>query len=81
MEEIVRTALRASGKRRFLLHQPKWLMKTVARVVQHAPGRPLTPGAIDFITMDGVVDTTPVREAFALPLTPLAEGLGTYLKP
>ncbi|MCK9518811.1 MAG: NAD(P)H-binding protein [Dehalococcoidia bacterium] len=79
MDEIIRTALRVAGKRRFLLHQPTWLMKAVASVAQHLPGRPLTPGAIDFITMDPTSDTTELREVFGLPLTPLAAGLATYL--
>ncbi|MEO9254030.1 MAG: NAD(P)H-binding protein, partial [Tepidiformaceae bacterium] len=79
MDEIIRTALRVSGKKRPLLHQPKWLMKFVASIIQHAPGRPLTPDAIDFITMDGDADTGVLREAFGLPLTPLAQGLATYL--
>ena len=80
MDEIVRAALKASGKRRFLLHQPKPLMKFVASIIQHAPGRPLTPDAIEFITMDGVVDVAPLREAFGLPLTPIEDALATYLK-
>lgn len=79
MDEVVRTALRAAGKRRFLLHQPSGLMKAAASVVQHLPGRPLTPGAIDFITMDGVADNTAAITAFGLPLTRLEDGLRTYL--
>ncbi len=79
MDEIVRTALRVSGKRRFLLHQPASFMKLIASLIQHAPGRPLTPGAIDFITMDGIADTTALVETFGLPLTPLEQGLSTYL--
>ena len=79
MDEVVRTALRVQGKKRFLLHQPSWFMKLVASVVQFAPGRPLTPDAIDFITQDGIADTEPLRETFGLPLTPLAEGTATYL--
>ncbi len=51
-----------------------------AGIVQFAPGRPLTPDAIDFITMDGVVDNTELQKAFGLPLTPLADGVATYLK-
>ncbi len=81
MDDVIRTALRVAGKRRFLLHQPAWLIKGVASIAQHLPGRPLTPDAIDFILMDGVCDTTAVREAFGLPLTPLAEALATYLSP
>lgn len=80
MDEVIKTALRVAGKRRFLLHSPKPLMKLVASVAQYAPGRPLTPGAIDFITMDGIADTTALGEVFGLKLTPLEEGLATYLK-
>jgi NADH dehydrogenase len=79
MDEIVRGALTAAGKKRFILHQPKFLMKIVASVVQHVPGRPLTPDAIDFITQDGTADVEPLKDAFGLPLTPLEEGLATYL--
>jgi NADH dehydrogenase len=79
MDQVVRAALRAAGKRRFLLHQPVWLMKIVASVIQYAPGRPLTPDAVDFITMDGVADTSELRAAFGLKLTPIDEGLATYL--
>ncbi len=81
MDEVIRTALRVAGKRRFLLHQPAPLMKAAAAVVQHLPGRPLTPDAIDFITQDAVADIGPLREAFGLELTPLERALATYLRP
>lgn len=79
MDEVIRAALKAAGKKRILLHQPKPLMKLVASIAQHAPGRPLTPDAIDFITQDGIADVGPLQEAFALPLTPIDQGLATYL--
>ena len=79
MDEIIRTALDVQGRRRFLLHQPKALMKTVASIVQHLPGRPLTPDAIDFITMDATADNSALTATFGLPLTPLREGLARYL--
>ncbi|MCL6644988.1 MAG: complex I NDUFA9 subunit family protein [Dehalococcoidia bacterium] len=79
MDDVIRTALRVTKRRRFLLHNPKPLMKLVASVAQFAPGRPLTPDAIDFITMDGVADTSSLREVFGLRLTPLEEGLAAYL--
>ncbi len=79
MDEIIRTALDVQGRRRFLLHQPKALMKTVASIVQHLPGRPLTPDAIDFITMDATADNSALMATFGLPLTPLREGLARYL--
>ncbi len=80
MDEVIRTALQVQGKKRFLLHQPSWFMKIVASVVQFAPGRPLTPDAIDFITQDGVADTSELRATFELPLATLADGTATYLK-
>lgn len=79
MDEVVRAALKAAGKKRFLMHQPASLMKMVAGIAQHLPGRLLTPDAVDFITMDGVADTGPLVEAFGLRLTPIADGLATYL--
>jgi NADH dehydrogenase len=80
MDEIIRVTLKVAGKRRFLLHNPKPLMKLVAAVIQFAPGRPLTPAAVDFITMDGVADTSALTETFGLPLTPLEQGISTYLR-
>lgn len=79
MDQIIRTALDVSGRKRLLLHQPKSLMKAVATIAQHLPGRPLTPDAIDFITMDPIADITAVQRVFQLPLTPLRAALGTYL--
>lgn len=79
MDQVIRTALKVRGKKRFLLHNPKPLMKLVASAIQFAPGRPLTPGAIDFITMDGVADNTALTAAFGRTLTALADGLASYL--
>ena len=79
MDEIVKTALRAWGKRRFLFHQPVWLMKIVASVAQYFPGRPLTPDAMDFVTMDGIADNEKARETFGIPLTRLEDALRNYL--
>lgn len=80
MDEVVRTALQTAGKKRFLLHNPSGIMKLVASVIQHAPGRPLTPDAIDFITQDGVADNTALRAEFGLPLTTLKDGTAKYLR-
>ncbi|MBA4179026.1 MAG: hypothetical protein C0506_00400 [Anaerolinea sp.] len=79
MDEVIKTALRALHKRRILLHNPRPVMKLIAGVLQHLPGRPLTPDAVDFITMDGVADTAALREVFGLPLQTLEAGLANYL--
>lgn len=80
MDEIIRTALRVIGKRRLLLHQPAWMMKLVAGVLQFLPGPPLSPAAIDFILMEEPVDTRAAVEAFG-PFERLEDGLRRYLKP
>lgn len=79
MSEVVRTALRVSGRKRLLLPAPAFVMKLVASVVQFAPGKPLTPNAIDFITHDALADPAAIQQALGLRVTPLREGLATYL--
>jgi NADH dehydrogenase len=79
MTEVVRTALQVAGRKRLLLSSPKPLMKLVASVLQFAPGRPLTPAAVDFITGDALGDPAAIQRALGLRLTPLREGLTTYL--
>jgi NADH dehydrogenase len=81
MNEIVRTALEVMGRRRWLLSAPKGLMKALAALLRFLPGPPLTPDAIDFITMDALADSSALVETLGLRLTPLREGLATYLTP
>jgi hypothetical protein len=79
MTEVVRTALEVAGRKRLLLASPKSVMKLVASVIQFAPGRPLTPDAVDFITMDALADLSEIEEALGIKMTPLREALATYL--
>ncbi len=79
MAEVVRTALAAAGKRRLLLPVPKSAMKLAAFVLQFAPGRTLTPDAVEFITGDALADPTKVEQALGVKMTPLREALATYL--
>jgi uncharacterized protein YbjT (DUF2867 family) len=79
MTEVVRTALHVVGRKRLLLSSPKPVMKLVASVLQFAPGRPLTPDAVDFITGDALGDSAAIERALGLRLTPLREGLAKYL--
>jgi len=80
MKEIVRTALHVAGRRRLMLAAPKPLMKLLASLLQFAPGRPLTPDAVEFITMDALADPTEIEAAFDIKMTPLREALATYLE-
>lgn len=79
MKEIVRTALEVAGRKRLLLAAPKPIMKLVASIIQFAPGRPLTPDAVDFITMDALADPSEIEAALGIKMTPLREALATYL--
>jgi len=79
MSDVVKTALQVSGRRRLLLPAPTFVMKALASVIQFAPGRPLTPDAIDFITMDALGDPTDISGKLGLTPTPLREGLAAYL--
>jgi NADH dehydrogenase len=81
MDEIVRAALRASGRRRPILHAPAALMKLAMRPLKLLPAPPMTPDAIDFVVASAPVDTDLLRQRLPRRLTPLAEGLATYLSP
>jgi uncharacterized protein YbjT (DUF2867 family) len=81
MNEVIRTALRVADKRRALLHAPATLMKLVAWPLKFLPRPPLTPDAIDFVNQPATVDVGPLLAALPRRLTPLEEGLRTYLGP
>jgi NADH dehydrogenase len=81
MKEIVRTALEVAGRHRLMLSAPKPLVKLAASLLQFAPGRPLTPDAVEFITMDALADPTRLEHVLGLKMTPLRDGLSTYLAP
>jgi uncharacterized protein YbjT (DUF2867 family) len=79
MDEILRTIMRVLGKQKPLFHQPAWLVKLPAAVLQYLPNAPLSPGAIDFIVMDEPVDPTDAERVFGIRFRGLEEGLRTYL--
>jgi NADH dehydrogenase len=79
MRDVVKTALEVSGRKRLILPAPKFVMKAMASVLQFAPGRPLTPDAVDFITGDAVGDPSEVEAALGVKMTPLRAGLATYM--
>ena len=79
MDEILRTIMRVLGKKKPLLHQPAWLVKIPASVIQYLPNAPLSPGAIDFIVMDEQVDPAEAELVFGVHFRGLEDGLRTYL--
>ncbi len=79
MDDVVGTALQVLGRRRFLLHTPAAVAKLAAAPLRLLPSPPLTPDAVDFITSDALADNTALLEALHPRLTPLRQGLATYL--
>lgn len=81
MRDVIRVALRVAGLRRPLLPAPAALLKLAAWPLQFLPHAPLTPDAVDFVNQPATVDTAPLLARMPRRLTPLAEGLGSYLTP
>ncbi|MGA3058162.1 MAG: complex I NDUFA9 subunit family protein [Candidatus Limnocylindrales bacterium] len=81
MDVVIREALRAQGRRRLILHVPARLMKLLTRPLTLLPSPPMTPDAIDFVVQSAQVDSGPLHERLPRRLTPLAEGLASYLAP
>lgn len=79
MREIVRRATRAAGVARPILPGPTPLLKLAGWPLSFLPTPPLTPAAIDFINQPATVDLAPLLERMPRRLTPLDEGLSTYL--
>jgi uncharacterized protein YbjT (DUF2867 family)/ligand-binding SRPBCC domain-containing protein len=81
MRKIVATALRVAGLRRPIIPGPTPLIKLVAAPLALFPSPLLTPAAVDFINQPAVVDAGPLLARMPRRLTPLDEGLRTYLDP
>jgi NADH dehydrogenase len=81
MREIIATALRVAGLRRPIVPGPTPLIKLVAVPLSWLPTPILTPDAVDFINQPATVDLAPLLERMPRRLTPLEEGLRTYLAP
>ena len=81
MRQIIGRALSAAGIRRPILPGPTPLLKLAAIPLRFLPEPPLTPAAVDFINQPATVDLRPLLERMPRRLTPLDEGLATYLGP
>jgi NADH dehydrogenase len=81
MRQIIGRALGAAGIRRPIVPAPAALLKLAAQALRLIPAPPLTPDAIDFINAPATVDLGPLLARMPRRLTPLEEGLDTYLAP
>jgi hypothetical protein len=80
MNQILGVMMEVRGKRKPLVHFPPALPKLAGFFLQFLPKPPLSPEAVDFATGDALADTSPLLAAYDVRLTPLREGLATYLK-
>lgn len=81
MRRIIGTALRVAGLRRPIIPGPTPLIKLAAVPLSWLPSPLLTPAAVDFINQPATVDLGPLLARMPRRLTPLEEGLATYLAP
>jgi NADH dehydrogenase len=79
MRDVIGRALAVAGLRRPILSGPTPLLKLAAWPLSLFPTPPLTPAAIDFINQPATVDLGPLQARLPRRLTPLEEGLATYL--
>lgn len=83
LNEFLQAALAAMGRRRPILHVPIPIGKIQGALMQHLPGRPLTPDAVDFVAQGGAVteaERALLAERFPeFRATHVREGLGSYL--
>ena len=76
--QIVREMLTVMGRRRAVLPTPTPLVKMGAALLYRAPGRILSPRAVDFANGEARVDNRKLREILGFQPRSLAEGM-SYL--
>jgi uncharacterized protein YbjT (DUF2867 family)/ligand-binding SRPBCC domain-containing protein len=81
MRQVIGRALARAGMRRPILPGPTPLIKLAALPLSLLPEPLLTPAAVDFINQPATVDVEPLLERMPRRLTPLDEGLDSYLAP
>ena len=55
------------------------IMLMTFAIIQFVPNAPLSPGAVDFITMDEQVDPSDAEQVFGMQFRSLEAGLREYL--
>lgn len=79
MRDIIARALKVAGIRRPIIPGPAPLIRLGAAPLTLLPTPPLTPDAVDFINQPATVDIAPLLRRMPRRLTPLEEGLASYL--
>lgn len=81
MRGVLKVAMGVAGVRKPIVPGPAPLLKLGALPLTLLPQPPLTPDAVDFINQPATVDLEPLLAKLPRRLTPLGEGLRTYLVP
>ena len=84
LPQFLQLALEAMGRHRPILKIPQSVGRLQGALLQHVPGRPLTPAAVDFVSQGGAMSAEQRRllaERFQeFRVTTLREGLSSYLR-
>jgi len=81
MRRVISQSIRVAGIDKLILPGPATLIKLGVAPLALLPEPPMTPSAIDFVNQPATVDIGPLLERMPRRLTPLHEGLATYLAP
>jgi NADH dehydrogenase len=79
MEDVIRTMLEVTGRRRLIIPVPKPLAKLGVAPLVLLPKPPMTPDGIEFAAQDGVVDNTELTKTLGIEPIDLRAGLQRYL--
>jgi NADH dehydrogenase len=82
MNQVLKMGLEVMGRKRPILHQPLFVGKLIGSLVSLQPfvTPPLTADAVDFISSPALADTSNLVSLLKPELTPLRQGLESYLK-
>ena len=81
MREVLHRAMDVAGTSKLLLPAPAALVKLAAWPMRFLPNPPLSPDAVEFVNQPATVDVEPLLQRMPRTLTPLEQGLATYLGP
>jgi uncharacterized protein YbjT (DUF2867 family) len=82
MDQVLKTGLEVMGRKRFILHQPMFVGRLLGTLLSLQPfvTPPLSADAVDFVSRPATADNTNLMQVLKPELTPLRQGLETYLK-
>jgi nucleoside-diphosphate-sugar epimerase len=80
MKQLIRRALAIAGLRAAFVQVPPRLARFGAQILERLPGEVLSREGIEFAMEDFVADLSPVMSRFRLDLTPIDDGLRSYMR-